>query len=565
MSDFIDEFTIRKFPTLLHSRAAVALSHVRRPGVLQLVSIAPDDRGMTVSPFAIGDIDSMLEAAVIDARAGRNVYVEARTVRPGRPTERGRGKLESTIGCFALVIDRDADTGKAGYINGNDTTVIETSPGNSHEWLFLHRALDAGDARPLGERIRKAIGADHDTGVVTQPYRVPGTPNFPDAKKASRGRVVVPTKLVRVSDRLWTPSEIEAVFSTAETQADKVQPRRKAAGAFKQNGPRPEIDRSYAKAQAADDKAADAIEKEPARPHTLTEVRAVFQRWFGAEYDLGVLDAVLAVVAAEKLSGDPPWLLIVGGPGNAKTETIQAASGLNARVVSTITSEGALLSATPRKGRPETATGGLLRQIGDRGILAVKDFTSIISANREVRMQVLAALREIYDGHWIRNVGSDGGQSLEWCGRLIVIGACTTAWDQAHAVVSIMGDRFVLVRADSTTGRIAAGIQAIRNTGTETTMRRELAEAVAGLISQVPPDCPCDLSDKEIDSILTAADIVTMARTAVETDYRGNIIDAHAPEMPTRFAKQLTQVMRGGVAIGMLRTEAMALSDPLCP
>jgi hypothetical protein len=220
MSDFIDEFTIHKFLTLLHSRAAVALSHVRRPGVLQLVSIAPDDRGMTISPFAIGDIDPMLEAAVTDARAGRNVYVEARTVWPGRPTERGRGKLESTIGCFALVIDRDADTGKAGYINGNDTTVIETSPGNSHEWLFLDRALDAGDAKPLGERIRKAIGADHDTGVVTQPYRVPGTPNFPDAKKASRGRVVVPTELVRVSDRLWTPSEIEAVFSTAETQAE---------------------------------------------------------------------------------------------------------------------------------------------------------------------------------------------------------------------------------------------------------------------------------------------------------------------------------------------------------
>ena len=65
MSDFIDEFTIHKFLTLLHSRAAVALSHVRRPGVLQLVSIAPDDRGMTVSPFAIGDIDSMFKAAVL--------------------------------------------------------------------------------------------------------------------------------------------------------------------------------------------------------------------------------------------------------------------------------------------------------------------------------------------------------------------------------------------------------------------------------------------------------------------------------------------------------------------
>jgi len=574
----------------------------------------------SASPFAIGDIDSMVEAALINARANKNVYVEARTVRPGRPTERGRGKLESTIGCFALVIDRDADTGKGGHSNGADTTVVETSPGNSQEWLFIGRALDAGDAKPLGETVRKATNTDHDTGVVTQPYRVPGTPNFPNQKKAARGRVAVPTKLIRVSDKSWTPNEIEAAFSAAKVQA---KPRKKFAGASKQNGDsstpaavrrrlackvsadmdrsaqfqsavnaavragmtadqieaemrqhpdgcaskyletgdrlRAEIDRSYAKAQV-DSKVVDAVEKEPARPHTLAEVRAVFKRWFGAEYDLGVLDAVLAVVAAEKLSGDPPWLLIVGGPGNAKTETIQATSRLNACVVSTITSEGALLSATPRKGRPESATGGLLRRIGERGIFAIKDFTSIISANREVRMQVLAALREIHDGHWIRNVGSDGGQSLEWRGRLIVIGACTTVYDQAHTVVSIMGDRFVLVRADSTTGRIAAGIQAIRNTGTETAMRRELAETVAGLIGQVRPDYPCDLTAGEIDSILAAADIVTLARTAVETDYRGNIIDAHAPEMPTRFAKQLTQVMRGGVAIGMSRTEAMALA-----
>jgi hypothetical protein len=294
---------------------------------------------------------------------------------------------------------------------------------------------------------------------------------------------------------------------------------------------------------------ADGVaEKEPIRPYTLAETRAVFQKWLGTEYDLGTLDAVLAVAAAEKLSGDPPWLLIISGPGNAKTETVQAISGLG-RIISTITSEGALLSASPRKSRAKTATGGLLRQIGQRGILAIKDVTSIISANREVRTQVLAALREIYDGHWVRNVGSDGGQCLEWRGRIVIIGACTTVWDQAHAVVSIMGDRFILVRSNSSTGRMAAGMQAVRNTGTEPEMRRELAQAVAGLVSHVKPDCPYCLTDDETHRILQAADIVTLARTGVETDYRGDIIDAHAPEMPTRFAKQLAQVMRPGSRI----------------
>src|SRR5262249_54807127 len=97
----------------------------------------------------------------------------------------------------------------------------------------------------------------------------------------------------------------------------------------------------------------------------------------------------------------------------------------------------------------KNATGGLLRKIGDRGILVIKDVTSVLSADRNVRGGVLAALREVYDGRWERNVGSDGGQTLTWVGRIVIVGAVTTAWDTAHAVVAAMGDRFVLIRIDS--------------------------------------------------------------------------------------------------------------------
>jgi hypothetical protein len=38
------------------------------------------------------------------------------------------------------------------------------------------------------------------------------------------------------------------------------------------------------------------------------------------------------------------------------------------------------------------------------------DFTSILSQNRDTRGQVLAALREVYDGSWDRPVGADGGK-----------------------------------------------------------------------------------------------------------------------------------------------------------
>jgi DNA-binding transcriptional ArsR family regulator len=122
-----------------------------------------------------------------------------------------------------------------------------------------------------------------------------------------------------------------------------------------------------------------------------------------------------------------------------------------------------------------------------------------------------------------------------------------------------MGDRFVLIRIDSTQHRQAAGRKAIGNTGEESQMRAELARAVAGVLAGMNPE-PIAVTEAEEDVLLKAADLVCLARTGVEYDYRGDVINAHAPEMPTRFAKQLTQIVRGAVAIGMDRADALRLA-----
>lgn len=294
----------------------------------------------------------------------------------------------------------------------------------------------------------------------------------------------------------------------------------------------------------------------PPRTATLAEVHATFRRWLGDEYDLDALDVVLASAAVEHLGGDPVWLLLISGPGNAKTETVGALHGAGAFVTSTITSEGALLSATAKKEASPDATGGLLRKIGDRGTVVIKDFTSIISMNREARAAVLGALREVYDGKWERNVGTDGGRTLTWTGRLVVIGACTTAYDSAHAVISSMGDRFALCRMDSSVGRQAAGRQALMNVDHEVQMRSELAAVVGAVLGSVDAG-KAVLSEHVMGDLLSAADLVTLSRTAVLVDGTGDPIEAHAPEMPTRFAKMLGQIVRGCLAIGMTEQDAL--------
>jgi hypothetical protein len=296
-----------------------------------------------------------------------------------------------------------------------------------------------------------------------------------------------------------------------------------------------------------------------AKPVTLSDAAATFRRWLGDEYDLDAFCATAAAAAAEQLDGDPLWLLLISGSGNAKTETVAPLSGAGAHIASTISSDGALLSGSPAKQRTRDATGGLLRAIGDRGILVIKDVTSILSMNRDSRAAVLAAIREIHDGGWTRHLGTDGGRTLTWNGRIVIIGAVTTAWDRAHDVIASMGDRFLLIRMDSTEGRMSAGRQSRINVGHEAQMRSELTDAMAGVLAGASLQ-DVELTEDEAERLLEAANLVTLARTGVEYDHAGNVIDAHAPEMPTRFMKQLAQMVRGALAIGMDRESALRLA-----
>jgi hypothetical protein len=210
----IDPDAIRQFITIVSQHAQAVTNGATSPGVINLDRIDPrhDDKVLT-QPFAIDDVEHMVEAAVTDAEHC-NVYIEARTVRSGLP--RGtRGGIGDTACVLALVVDSDADKNKACTLPVRPSIVVETSPGNHHLWFLLSRALSAGEAQPIGDAMRAASGADADTGVITQFYRVPGTPNYPNATKQARGRTTIEsTRLIESSGRLWTPEELLAAFTS---------------------------------------------------------------------------------------------------------------------------------------------------------------------------------------------------------------------------------------------------------------------------------------------------------------------------------------------------------------
>jgi energy-coupling factor transporter ATP-binding protein EcfA2 len=288
--------------------------------------------------------------------------------------------------------------------------------------------------------------------------------------------------------------------------------------------------------------------------HTaVRETVDTFRRWLHMD-DADSLLATLGTVAANNLDGDPVWLLLVGPPGGGKSEILNSLSGLSfTRSAGTLT-EASLLSGTPKKDVGQQARGGLLREIGEFGIIVAKDFGSILSMNRDSQAQTLAALREIYDGAWTRLVGTDGGRSLEWQGKVGFVGGVTPTIDRHHAVMGAMGERFMLYRLPDVDANLQAR-QALAHAGQERKMRRELSDAVANLIDN--QQISREIDEAETDQLIALSTLVVRARSAVERDnYSREIELVPGSEAPTRLTVALKLLLGGLASIGVEKQEA---------
>lgn len=282
----------------------------------------------------------------------------------------------------------------------------------------------------------------------------------------------------------------------------------------------------------------------------LEQCIAVYRRWLHLA-DSDMVIAALAAVAANLIPGDPLWLLFVGSPGSGKTEMIAPFAGLEYVHAASTFTEAALLSGTPKKEQANGAKGGLLRQLDTFGIILAKDFSGVLTMNRDARAQLLSALREVYDGSWTRYVGSEGGKMLHWSGKAGLVGAVTPSIDRHHAVMGALGERFVLYRIHVDDAK-AQATRSLANRGHERTMRTELAAAVASVVALVDSDtAPRELTYEEVGHLVDLAVFVVQARTAVERDgYDREVLVMPSAEAPGRLVHALGSLLSGAEAIG---------------
>jgi Bifunctional DNA primase/polymerase, N-terminal/IclR helix-turn-helix domain len=286
-------------------------------------------------------------------------------------------------------------------------------------------------------------------------------------------------------------------------------------------------------------------------PKELEEVVASFRRWLHLP-DPGALYVALATVVANRLPGDPVWLLLVGASSCGKTEVLVSLGGLEEVEPAATLTEASLLSGVPRKDVAAGASGGLLRKIGEYGILTLKDFGSVLSMHRDARAGVLAALRECYDGSWDRPVGADGGKVLSWRGKLGLVAGVTTVVDRHHAVIDSLGSRFAFYRVDVGERKQQAG-RALKHRHQAKGMRDELRDVVAGFFAGLELPADSRLSEADERRIVDLADFVTVARSPVERDaYKTREIELIPDaEAPARFAIMLASLLDGLRVIGI--------------
>lgn len=309
----------------------------------------------------------------------------------------------------------------------------------------------------------------------------------------------------------------------------------------------------------ADDPTLIEVEEHRALPSTTEDCLEVLLETYHAYYavdDEIPLLAVLSAYVANHLPGNPVWLMVLGPPSSGKTEILHLLDGLpNVHEVSQISSEAAFLSGHKSKDLMSGGQGGILMEIGLNrlGILVLKDFTSILSTRRDQLPAITAALREIYDGSWVRRLGNESGQTLSWRGKCGLIGASTDIITTRLEDVGAMGERFVFVRMpDRMTENLGDLVERQAKHRTSLSkIRKSFAMLMRAMLDSIDFTVSPEVTREDAIRVMHLSRVVGLLRAAVErTSYRHEIVNIPPPEGPTRLAAILVLLYQGALAIG---------------
>lgn len=298
-------------------------------------------------------------------------------------------------------------------------------------------------------------------------------------------------------------------------------------------------------------------EQENLEPCGVDELHAVFDRWLHlTNHDL--LDVTMAALWTLHLPGNPLWMFIVAPPSGSKSETIMPASAWwRCHALSNMTSK-ALISGFQGPGGADPSLLAALN--GQRAAIAIKDLTPLLQGRPEERDEVFGILRDAYDGAVSKVFGNGLRRDYKELHFTVLAGVTPAVDTMGHAA---FGERFLKFRADRDMDRaddMDRALRAIKNCGSETSMRDELREAcVRSLQRDFDPEALPSPSRTFAELVARLALLVAALRAVAPVE-RGTDKQTMAPvvEAPPRLATQLVKFAQGLA----MHLEATTLDDP---
>jgi hypothetical protein len=278
-----------------------------------------------------------------------------------------------------------------------------------------------------------------------------------------------------------------------------------------------------------------------------------FKEVYYIEGSVTYIRALIAISASAYTSGDPIWLMLIGGSGSGKSEAINILGDINYCHQISMLTPNTLLSGA-KKGK-DGKDPSLLTRLGKHGVILMKDFTTIISMREDNRRDILAQIREVYDGELTKETGT--GLSLSWRGKLNFIAGSTSSYYEKQKEIDSMGPRFIMYEIDelSNSGRKDFLRFARNNMNDIKSKRSELQsmarDAVEEILEKMPDDLPM-LPEKIDNNLVDLADFVAKARTPVSRDFHGNITVVHFKELPGRLYSQVYRLGQMFLAIAQM-------------
>jgi hypothetical protein len=251
--------------------------------------------------------------------------------------------------------------------------------------------------------------------------------------------------------------------------------------------------------------------------------------------------------------------MLIGPSSSGKTEALRALDTL-AEPIDEVTAPALLSWTHGRKPQPT----GVLTRIGERGLVTVGDFSTVLAtSDRGGRDQLFALLRRVYDGQVTRDLGN-APVPLRWSGRLTLLAACTPAIDNYTSHADQLGPRWLYYRlaAASSAGKRATSRKARLRAGQLTSSRRQAAELTGQLVRDAHHKAAnVQLSPGAAEHLDDLAIVCCYGRAVVPRNAYGRreIEGLAIVEEPPRLVAQLMLLARGLLALELPEPAAVAL------